>query len=535
VHKRNGSLVAFESDKISRALFAATESLGQPDAFLARELTDGVVHFLASEHDGQTPSTSEIAELVVKVVRELGQPALAKAFAHGRSSKDQIRVKAQAEQASEFTLACAPGMSPAGFTRHCLRQYSLRHVFTRDLVAAQDDGLLILSGLAAPQELGTGLWMPTAASSSVLESIARARRITGGVLAIDGMEQLVVQHGIEISQAVRDLNTGLDATDLRAVVNLNPAAPPAWAEGQPGGPLFANAPSATDSSSLDVVADELLNLLLAQPPTNGRPPIRVDWHVAEGDLQADRQLRLLRVAHHLCAGADTAIVFDRPRRAIALADGVDRGHSAALLTIVLPLARLAERLVDQDGAAELFLKKLGSLLRLAFSAATQKREYLRAHGQDRLALLSGFLLDRARLVVAPQGLNRAMALLGESGEFATAVIARLQNVVEQDARHTHLETSFDGSLLWATGYDAMHERGIWSNLPAADGKKQLRQLAPLHAATELGAAVILVDAHKPPSAEQVVDWVRWAWKQSTIGRLRLVRVSPQHEQLTFGS
>ena len=38
VQKRDGRLEPFDADKISRALFAASESLGRPDAFLAREL-----------------------------------------------------------------------------------------------------------------------------------------------------------------------------------------------------------------------------------------------------------------------------------------------------------------------------------------------------------------------------------------------------------------------------------------------------------------------------------------------------------------
>ena len=81
VYKRDGRLVPFEADKISRALFAAAEGLGHPDAFLARELADAVVHFLTAEGEGPTPSTAQVAELTAKVVRELGQPALAEAFA----------------------------------------------------------------------------------------------------------------------------------------------------------------------------------------------------------------------------------------------------------------------------------------------------------------------------------------------------------------------------------------------------------------------------------------------------------------------
>src|SRR5713101_3041300 len=81
VHKRDGRLVPFEADKISRALFAASESAGRPDAFLARELTDSILHFLAVEITDVVPSTAQIAECVTKVVRELGQPALARAYA----------------------------------------------------------------------------------------------------------------------------------------------------------------------------------------------------------------------------------------------------------------------------------------------------------------------------------------------------------------------------------------------------------------------------------------------------------------------
>jgi hypothetical protein len=60
VYKRDGRLVPFEADKISRALFAAGESLGRPDAFLARELADGVVHFLAAEGGSASPTTGQV-------------------------------------------------------------------------------------------------------------------------------------------------------------------------------------------------------------------------------------------------------------------------------------------------------------------------------------------------------------------------------------------------------------------------------------------------------------------------------------------
>src|SRR5207248_562497 len=90
ISKRDGRLVPFEPDRISQALFAASEALGRADAFLARELADGVLHFVAQEFAAtDTPTTVQIAELVAKVTRELGQPALAQVFA--RESERRAR------------------------------------------------------------------------------------------------------------------------------------------------------------------------------------------------------------------------------------------------------------------------------------------------------------------------------------------------------------------------------------------------------------------------------------------------------------
>src|SRR6516165_8712158 len=82
ISKRDGRLVEFQSDKISQSLFAAGESINRRDAFMARELTDGILHFLAAELNGATPSTGQVADMVIKVVRELGQPAIAEAYAN---------------------------------------------------------------------------------------------------------------------------------------------------------------------------------------------------------------------------------------------------------------------------------------------------------------------------------------------------------------------------------------------------------------------------------------------------------------------
>ena len=212
IYKRDGRMVPFEADKISRALFAASEYLGRPDAFLARELTDGVVHFLACESEGAIPTTAQVAELTAKVVRELGQPALAQAFADfaGRKVKNAEQIKPEAEMTVRFSAAA----TPSTIVQACLRTYSLAAVFARDLVAAHRDGLLDLTGLETPFELAGCVLGPISAKEPgfskepgscppLLEAIEETRPIAGGLVAVDGPEYSLAQHADDTTWAAQ--------------------------------------------------------------------------------------------------------------------------------------------------------------------------------------------------------------------------------------------------------------------------------------------------------------------------------------------
>jgi hypothetical protein len=86
VRSAEGRLEPFDAGRLCRALYAAAEASGRPDPFLARELAEGVLHFLAVECEGEVPTPSRIAEVAAKTVRELGHPALAAAFEARRPS-----------------------------------------------------------------------------------------------------------------------------------------------------------------------------------------------------------------------------------------------------------------------------------------------------------------------------------------------------------------------------------------------------------------------------------------------------------------
>ena len=182
------------------------------------------------------------------------------------------------------------------------------------------------------------------------------------------------------------------------------------------------------------------------------------WANAISRRESATRERLQRLARLALEGAPLAFVFDRPRRQTALAEGIDRQHPAVLLTVGLHLPRLALQ-PGIDGDPAKFLPKLGSLARLALSAGVQKREYLRRlergrprPSADAPALTSGFLLDRACLLVAPVGLdrvvhsfiNKGLSAGGAALDFGRQIVLRLRDVLRQDGRNAHLDTCLDG-------------------------------------------------------------------------------------------
>jgi hypothetical protein len=527
VAKRDGRLEPFDADKINRALFAATERLGRPDAFLARELTDGILHFLSAETGHGPLATAQIAEQVVKVVRELGQPELARVFEQCRQQK------VTPPATSTGVLEHLPGWVESGplpgelagrTADLCLAEYARENVFTRDLIAAAADGLLTLTGLHAPLELAGCVLGPPADGRGLVETIEDARGVAGDFVAMDGPEYAV---GINVRAFVRELAVGLRATRLRAVVNLNCPTPPPWAEHLAEGPLF----SARRFVPPPERGMEFLEALLEQPGN-----WRVDWHLAERDFAPESSGRLLRVARLALQGAALAFVFDPPNRAVPLAEGLDRRHQTVLLAVGLHLPRLAAQVEARrqptENPGELFLTKLRSLSRLALSAALRKREFLRRHGPHRPALLRGFLLERSRLVVTPVGLGAAVEqFMGRSPwsggaglEFARQVVQQLHQALRQDGEACRLETTL------GHGLDApLVPEPVW---PVAESRKpvadQLRTAVSLHGVGDLGTVIMQApDA----TAEELAGLLQRVWRQTDVVRLRLSTTAMAPRQL----
>lgn len=573
VYKRDGRLVAFAADKISRSLFAASEQLGQPDAFLARELTDGILHFLSSETEGAIPTTAQIAEQVIKVVRELGHPGLSQAFADswakhrqaegrrfvteevsGEQPAAPVQKKSNRAELARWVEAAPPPAHLAWqLSRALLRDYSLDEIFTRDLRAAHADGLLVLGNLGTPLELAGAVLGRSGIHSEMSgphlsQVIQEARGFAGEWLAVDCPEYALAACSAPQSSAAdyaRDMRLGLAATGLRLVVNLNCAQPPVWAGELAEGPLFAGHPRIPEPPGelADAVLDHFLQAASGEQGLPVRGMVRVDWHLGERDFQSTGAARLLRVARRAAEGGELAFVFDRPQQPPPLAEGMDRQHPAALMTVGLNLARLAgQPKVGKD--PDLFVQKLGSLVRLALSAACQKRDFLRRHRLGRPGVTRGFLLNRARLLLAPIGLDEAIRVLLGRGldsapglELAQRMVRELRQILRHDGAAAHLDTCLDAPanftldeepLTFARPASLVAGLTPWtSETPAKD---QLRLAGVLHAKESGTAAVLLAQDH-PIAAEQAADLLRFAWLQTEIVRLRFVRLAQPQRQL----
>ena len=554
VSKRDGRLVAFDADEICQTIFAGTEEMRQPNAFLAREMTESVLHFLAQEHGAGTPTTAQIAELMTKVLRELGQTDLAqavykraKSVSEPRQGDKETRRQGEENDSPCLLVSLSPCLSPAQFVDQCRRAFSLQAVFSRDVVAAQDEGWLTLVGLEHPAELEGGVvdW-PGEADRSLLSALVQARRRFGSFIALDSPEQalpLGPQSERHVANFIGDLKEGLQATGLHVVINLNVAQPPAWVE-QPGdGPLFGRTEDRgrrTEEGNASLALALLERLLSVEQ-------IRVDWHLGERDFAAASQDNLLKVVRTLgvdCEawtvdrgpwtedrgpssrptvhGPPATFVFDRPRMPVALGEGLDRRHPAVLQVAGLHLAPLVD-MPGVEGNVEVLLQKLLHLTRMAVSTGTQKRNFLRRQAEHQSDLQRGFFLDRARLAVIPVGLaavvqrdsNRSLSFREAQ---ARQIVQRLRQCLVESGRSANLEAVLDSPWWTVNRGPWTVDRGPWTvdhgsrttdhgpritdhgltwadfTLPAED---QLRAAGMLHQLTGTGTATLLVPAERP--------------------------------------
>jgi hypothetical protein len=296
-----------------------------------------------------------------------------------------------------------------------------------------------------------------------------------------------------------------ELTGRDAIVNLHVAPPPAWAKPAAQGPLFDSVAASPSMERFTFVAD----LLVEEFHNLGKVPISVDWHLNEIDFALENCQRLEKIVGWALDGRRVRFTLDRLKRAVALAPGVDRRHAAVLLDVSLDLPRFL-RMNGVDGDARLLLEKLPSLARMAVRAGVQKRNFLRSRGADHPALARGFLLERARLLVVPAGLDRVVqSLLGQgmagsklSLDLGRQIVEVLQHALHTESLATNLEIALDGPA------------GEFPGFLEPPGMTHLHAAGVLHGITGFGSV-----AFSGITPAELVTLLPYAWKKTEVVRL----------------
>lgn len=512
VRRRDGSQVPFEADRICQSLYAAAESLGKASAFLVRELTDVVLHFLARDRWDSIPSTTEIAEQVEKIVREVGHPDLARRY----SERQQLATEPAARS---ITIAGAGG--PERFVSQCLEAYALQAIFTPDVAAAVTDGLLRLGGMESPATLGSMvLETPRLAELPWWLALDDWRAAGGARWIIDSPEWLCTAHmHPALTAHLCERLLALPTVAQRDVeLHLNLAEPPAWSLAHAARPLF----TLEDEETVQQERTTFLDSLLERWKSLEAPKLpSIAWHLDAHSFQDETQRRQLSgLLRQALNGKAIRFVFDRPRAVPMLAEGLDRKCPAVLLEVGIDLANLARRLeIGSDGAG--LLKRLPSLARMAVSAAQQKYRFL-AGLPDDVPLKRSFLIDRASAMVVPIGLHAVVqAITGASCtrsprslEFALQILQTLKETLQLAGRAINLDLRVDSSASLAG-----------DSLSAGDvvipPRKQLELAGKLHVCAGAGTTTLLLGEDAQQDIDALTEDLAWACASTGVARLKL--------------
>ncbi len=92
IKKRDGSLKKFDPDKITVAVFKATQAIGEEDLKVARKVTEKVVKYLDKVYDGHTvPTVEEVQNSVEKILIEEDLVKVAKSYILYREQRTKLR------------------------------------------------------------------------------------------------------------------------------------------------------------------------------------------------------------------------------------------------------------------------------------------------------------------------------------------------------------------------------------------------------------------------------------------------------------
>jgi anaerobic ribonucleoside-triphosphate reductase len=89
VRKRDGTVAPYDEQKIAEAIAKAARATGLDNGTIGRDLASVVTMYLERYHEGQTPTSQEIQQLVEKILFDTGNAPIARSFIVYRERKGQ--------------------------------------------------------------------------------------------------------------------------------------------------------------------------------------------------------------------------------------------------------------------------------------------------------------------------------------------------------------------------------------------------------------------------------------------------------------
>ena len=399
IMKKDGRIVPFQEDHICKDLYETGVMLGKPDPFLARELADATSYFLASENPGATLKQEDVIFAVTRTVREFGHPDIALKY-------PEFAYKVEFGQGSvEVETELFPGRNVKTL-QEFNRDKMLNSVLTPDLAAGIQEGWIQMEGISFPDGLLAASWVKEDWLDMVLQSpkefISGIKNLAAKQIHFEGAEYLALeQPRIDkklLKTALSVMDVCLETTGNMGVLHLNFPSAPSWFQGLNYSPLFQPEMQSNKEKAL-LLTRAFIDAWIEASPKR----LKMHWHQI-GDIDAN----LKPVFDYLSQNTHNWAFSRLAKSGLNyLSNKSDRN---VLDKMSLRLDKLAKACM-RKGILHKFGGRLPSLVRLGISAGIQKRAFIRKieierrqNEEMKVNLGAGFLLEKARLIIAPKGL-----------------------------------------------------------------------------------------------------------------------------------
>lgn len=450
IMKKDGRIMPFNEDQICKDLYEAGVKLGKPDPFLARELADATSYFLASENPGATLKQEDIIYAVTRTVREFGHPDIALKYPE---------LAYQGEFIQDFDDVATELFPGKNFKTHqeYNRDKMLKAVMPPDISAGIEEAWIQMEGLSFPDGLLSSTWAKEDWFEMVLqrplEFILKIKNLAAKHIHFEGAEYLALEHDLANPEIFKNALAVMDAcltkVECHGVLHLNFPIPPLWFTGLNYSPLFVSKSEAEYQKRLKITRSFLDAWIDVKPKK-----IKMHWHQL-GPIDE----KLSSLFNDLSQNQNNW-AFSQLSKSEAIDSSVKMDRNV-LDKVHLRLDKLV-RVCARKGILDRFETRLPSLVRLGVSAGVQKRSFLRKIEMERrqfenlnVNLAAGFLLEKARLIIAPKGIPDLLESIfpGKSYEdeevlgYVRNILNVLKETVNSEEKKGFIPISIDLSHL----------------------------------------------------------------------------------------